>query len=277
MKQLFIGSEGTLGVITACAIACPKAPASTQLAFLGLPSFDAVIRTFSAAKRDLGEVLSACEFLDAESYELVTSHGARAPIAAASRHYMLIELSGSNEVHDREKLTGFLEGVMSDGFVTDGTIATAQSQAAAIWRVREGITEALSKSGTVYKYDVSLPLFELYDLVDVMRERLRSVGALVSGFGHLGDGNLHLNIHTPGEFRKCEAVSDLIEPFVYEWVRDRRGSVSAEHGIGFMKPNVLHMSKTQPMIHLMHGIKALLDPNNILNPYKVLPSKAQEK
>ena len=137
--------------------------------------------------------------------------------------------------------------------------------------MREGITGALSKSGAVYKYDVSIPLAELYSLCEVMRSRLEPVGALVTGFGHLGDGNLHLNIYTPGVFEKLTAVHEAIEPFVYEWIAERRGSISAEHGIGVMKPAFLSMSKSEPMIQVMHGLKGLLDPNGILNPHKVLP------
>jgi len=273
LKQLFIGSEGTLGIITACAIALPRAPSSVQLAYLGCDSYEDVLKTFSSAKRDLGEVLSAIEFLDRESFELVAGHaeGFRDPLDEQCRHYMLVELSGSNETHDMEKLEKFLESVMEDGFVKDGTVATSADQSAHIWSIREGITEALSKSGRVYKYDVSIPLDELYSLVEVMRERLAPLGAEVSGFGHLGDGNLHLNIHTPGVFEKTDAVQDAIEPYVFEWIAERRGSISAEHGVGVMKPPFLHMSKSRGMIDMMRGIKTMLDPNGILNPHKVLP------
>ena len=271
LKQLFIGSEGTLGVITACALALPRAPTSTQLALLGCDSYEAVLKTFAAARRDLGEVLSAVEFVDRESFQLVTSHGTRDPLNSDSRHYVLIELSGSNGQHDSEKLEKFLEGVMEDGSVADGTIAQDETQTAAIWSIREGVTEALSKTGAVYKYDVSIPLDQLYHLVEEMRLRLEPLGAQVTGFGHLGDGNLHLNIVTPGRFEKEDAVMNAIEPYVFEWIRDRRGSISAEHGVGVMKPAFLHMSKTPELIRLMGGIKNLLDPKGILNPHKVLP------
>ena len=288
LKQLFIGAEGTLGVITACALALPRAPQSVQLAFLGVDSYEAVLRTFGAARRELGEVLSAIEFLDRESFELVTAPpqptatdggggggggggGARRPLETSCRHYMLIELSGSDAGHDGEKLGRFLEALLADGTVVDGTIAHDSAQSAAIWRVREGITGALGRAGAVYKYDVSIPLHELYDLVEDTRARLAPLGAEVTGFGHLGDGNLHLNVYTPGVFEQRADVLGAIEPFVYEWIAARRGSISAEHGIGVMKPNYLHMSKAPPMIELMRGVKALLDPHNILNPGKVLP------
>eukprot|EP00326_Haptolina_ericina_P000810 CAMPEP_0181211666 /NCGR_PEP_ID=MMETSP1096-20121128/23921_1 /TAXON_ID=156174 ORGANISM="Chrysochromulina ericina, Strain CCMP281" /NCGR_SAMPLE_ID=MMETSP1096 /ASSEMBLY_ACC=CAM_ASM_000453 /LENGTH=378 /DNA_ID=CAMNT_0023303109 /DNA_START=842 /DNA_END=1978 /DNA_ORIENTATION=+ len=272
LKQLFIGSEGTLGVVTACALALPRASSSVQLAFLGLDSFDAVLRAFSAARRDLGEVLSAVEFLDRASMEIVVSRGGeRDPLKRSCPFYLLVELSGSNRTHDEEKLSAFLEAVVDDGIVLDGTIAMDSTQAKAFWRVREGITPSLAQSGAVYKYDVSLPLPELYELVVEMRSRTAHLGAHVSGFGHLGDGNLHLNIHTPGDFEMRPDILTTVEPYVYEWIAARRGSISAEHGVGVMKPAYLHMSKSSSTIELMRRIKHSLDPHNILNPGKVLP------
>lgn len=242
-----------------------------QLAFLGLSSFEAVLGAFSSARAHLGEVLSACEFLDAESYALVKRHGAQAPLETPCSHYMLIELSGSHEAHDLEKLNNFLESLLNGGAVSDGTIAQGGTQMASMWRVREGITEALARSGAVYKYDLSMRLAEMYELVEVVRTRVEPWGARVSGFGHLGDGNLHLNVYTPGVFERNAAMVEAIEPYIYGWVRERRGSISAEHGIGVMKAPYLHMSKSQSMIDLMRGIKKLVDPNGILNPSKVLP------
>lgn len=187
VKQLLIGSEGTLGVITKVALALPRAPASIKVAFLGLESYEAVLQTFVAARRDLGEVLSAIEFLDAEAHEVVTSsHGhARPPLETRCRQYVLVELAGSDAAHDDEKLSNFLEGVMASGAVVDGTIAQDDAQASAIWGVREGITGALAREGCVYKYDVSLPLAQLYELVEEMRERMRPLGATTAAFGHV--------------------------------------------------------------------------------------------
>ena len=273
VKQLLIGSEGTLGVITACALALPRAPSSMKIAFLGVDTFEDVLRTFVAARSTLGEVLSAFEFLDDEAHAVVSGPhgGARRPLEAGCRHYVLVEVSGSDEAHDAAKLDTFLESVMGSGLVRDGTIAADETQAKAIWGVREGITGALAREGRVYKYDVSLPLAMLYELVEEMRARMTPLGATTAAFGHLGDGNLHLNVTTPGRFEREPAVLDAIEPFVYEWVAARRGSISAEHGIGSMKPHVLHLAKSGPMIEVMRGLKTLLDPNGILNPGKVLP------
>lgn len=272
LKQLFIGSEGTLGVITKVAIALPKLPASTKLALLGVDSFDNVLKTFGAARAELGEVLSAIEFLDAESYELVTTRGGvRPPLQPSCRHYVLVELAGSCARHDEEKLSNFLESVVGSGVAVDGTIAQGEEQSAAIWRVRENITSSLASAGAVYKYDLSIRLDEMYDLVEEMRGRLKPLGVETVAFGHLGDGNVHLNFYTPDQFDHDEKLLDAIEQPVYQWISERRGSISAEHGIGIMKPNVLHLSNSDVALQLMHRIKALLDPKGILNPHKVLP------
>ncbi|XP_058191506.1 D-2-hydroxyglutarate dehydrogenase, mitochondrial-like isoform X1 [Rhododendron vialii] len=131
-----------------------------------------------------------------------------------------------------------------------------------------GVPEALMKAGAVYKYDLSLPIEKMYDLVDEMRMRL-GPAAKVVGYGHLGDGNLHLNISL---LEYDDIVLGQVEPFVYEWTSKHRGSISAEHGLGLMKANKIHYSKSTESVHLMVSIKKLLVPNGILNPYKVLPS-----
>mmetsp|Transcript_16768 Transcript_16768/g.48601 ORF Transcript_16768/g.48601 Transcript_16768/m.48601 type:complete len:502 (+) Transcript_16768:20-1525(+) len=270
LKQLFIGSEGTLGIVTGVALALPKLPSSVQLAYLAVDSYESVLTVFKEAKGHLAEILSAVEFLDDQALDLTLEHlhGARNPLESRAPFYMLIEVSGSNEEHDAEKLNGFLEAMMEGGQVTDGTLAADTVQMQGIWRIREGITEALSKAGAVYKYDISLPLPQLYDLVEDTRTRLDGEEATVVGYGHIGDGNLHLNISTP---KASDAVFNKIEPWVFEWTREKRGSISAEHGLGAMKGKYLNMSKSDESIKLMKQLKTVMDPNGILNPYKVLP------
>eukprot|EP00667_Euglena_gracilis_P009990 EG_transcript_10161 len=273
LKQLFIGSEGTLGIITELCINVPVKPNSTSVALLACPTFVAVQETFVAAKRHLAEVLSAVEFMDARSVQsLLEVTGAAFPISTDHPFYMVIETQGSNAEHDQTKLHGFLEAVMAQGCVADGTVAQSGTEARALWELREGVSPAMSKKGYTYKYDLSLPVGKMYDIVEAMRQRLVTKGrqdALVHGFGHLGDGNIHMNIVSPTG--QDPELGDLIEPFVYEWTRDQNGSVSAEHGIGQMKRKVLHMSKRPSCLELMKQVKTLLDPNGILNPYKVLP------
>ncbi|XP_045414720.1 D-2-hydroxyglutarate dehydrogenase, mitochondrial isoform X2 [Lemur catta] len=223
LKQLFIGSEGTLGVITAVSILCPPKPKAVSVAFLESP------------------------------------------------FYVLIETSGSHAGHDAEKLGSFLEHALGSGLVTDGTLATDQRRVKMLWALRERITEALSLDGYVYKYDLSLPVERLYDLVTSLRARLGPRAKHVVGYGHLGDGNLHLNV-TAEAF--SEPLLAALEPHVYEWTAAQRGSVSAEHGVGFKKRDALGYSKPPTALRLMCQLKALLDPKGILNPYKTLPTRA---
>jgi D-2-hydroxyglutarate dehydrogenase len=267
------------GIITSVAIQCAPRPASVQLAFLACASFQHVQQVLLLARRRLGEILSAVEFLDSESMSMVTGHlpdcknplGSAAEAAAGGPFYMLVETHGSNEAHDAQKLEAFLEEASGSGAVQDGLLAQSGAQAAAVWRVREGITESLVRRGAVYKYDVSMPVADMYQLVEDMRGRLAGFdGVRVVGYGHVGDGNLHLNVSAP---EYSDAVEAAIEPFVYEWVTGRRGSISAEHGLGRMKAECVGYSKPAEAVQLMGSIKRMLDPHGILNPYKVLPSK----
>ncbi|KAM9664679.1 D-2-hydroxyglutarate dehydrogenase, mitochondrial [Trichechus inunguis] len=270
LKQLFIGSEGTLGVITAVSILCPPKPKAVNVAFLGCPGFTEVLQAFSSCKRMLGEILSAFEFMDAECMRLVGQHLHLACPVQVSPFYVLVETSGSSGEHDGAKLDAFLEQALSSGLVTDGTVATDQRKMKMLWALRERITEALSRDGYVYKYDISLPVERLYDLVTDLRARLGPSAKSVVGYGHLGDGNLHLNV--TGEAFSTQLLGAL-EPYVYEWTARQCGSVSAEHGLGFRKRDVIGYSKPPAAVQLMWGLKALLDPKGILNPYKTLPSQ----
>lgn len=269
LKQLFIGSEGTLGVVTAVALLCPPRPQAVNVAFLGCPGFAEVLRTFRACREQLGEILSAFEFMDAECLRLVGRHLHLACPVRESPFYVLVETSGSSAAHDSEKLSALLEQALGAGLLTDGTLAADEKRAKMLWALRERITEALSRDGYVYKYDLSLPLERLYDLVTELRARLGPSARHVVGYGHLGDGNLHLNV-TADTF--SPALLGALEPFVYEWTAGQRGSVSAEHGLGFRKKDVLGYSKPPAAQLLMRQLKALLDPKGILNPYKVLPA-----
>ncbi|NXD27848.1 D2HDH protein, partial [Spelaeornis formosus] len=287
LKQLFIGSEGTLGVITAVSILCPQKPKAVNVAFLGCQSFAKVLETFTTCRAMLGEILSAYEFMDEKCMELVERHLKLSSPVADSPFYVLIETSGSNATHDEEKLNNFLEQAMASGLVADGTVATDDKKIKAkvlglcgflrspipqvLWSLRERITEALTHEGYVYKYDISLPVAKLYDLVTDMRARLGQSAKNVVGYGHLGDGNLHLNITADSYSR---SLLDAIEPFVYEWTARCGGSISAEHGLGFKKKQFIQYSKPREAVALMQQFKAMLDPRGILNPYKTLPSAA---
>ncbi|KAJ8329386.1 D-lactate ferricytochrome c oxidoreductase [Batrachochytrium dendrobatidis] len=284
LKQLFIGSEGTLGIITAASILTPLKPKAVNVAVLGVSSYESVQKLFQEARGHLSEILSAFEFFDASCMALVQKHIAtsRLPFDTAAQFYVLIETSGSNKDHDDEKLTTFLDSVMEKGWVVDGTVAQDATQVAAFWSIRESITEACAKEGPNYKYDLSVPLPKLYGLVTDMRQHLSQVGVMtdsmsgkpfvkqVVGFGHVGDGNLHLNV-IASEWSKD--IERAIEPKVYNLVQTAYGSVSAEHGIGLSKTIYLSHSKTKDAIAMMRSLKQTFDPKGILNPYKYFPNK----
>ncbi|XP_039176510.1 D-2-hydroxyglutarate dehydrogenase, mitochondrial isoform X1 [Crotalus tigris] len=272
LKQLFIGSEGTLGMVTAVSILCPRKPNAVNLAFLACPSFSQVLRTFTICKDMLGEILSAYEFMDNGCMKLVERHlKLTNPVAGTNCSQMDSYTSGSNSTHDEEKLSHFLEHVMGSDLVADGTLASEGKKIKALWALRERITEALTCDGVVYKYDISLPVEKLYDLVTDMKVRLGTAAKNVVGYGHLGDGNLHLNVTAESY---SHSLRDAIEPYVYEWVSQYYGSISAEHGLGFKKKHYIHYSKPKEAVLLMQQFKVMLDPKGILNPYKTLPSKA---
>ncbi|KAJ1655323.1 D-lactate ferricytochrome c oxidoreductase [Dispira simplex] len=282
LKQLFIGAEGTLGIVTGVSITTPPRPVAQTVAVLGVETYEDVQHVFKLARQNLNEILSAYEFWDDSSMDMVLHHAgdnARHPLAQAYPFYVLVETSGFNKGHDDEKMSQFLETVMERGYVKDGVLSENASQMATFWYLREIISEATVKTGPTYKYDVSIPVPQLYNLVLDTRKRLTQAGLYkadksgypvkkVTGYGHVGDGNLHLNVvaeeYTP-------EVSQAIEPYVYEWVAGHRGSISAEHGLGLMKAPHLFHSKSDAMIQTMQSVKHMFDPHGIMNPYKFLP------
>lgn len=288
LKQLFIGGEGTIGIITGVSIICPQRSNVVNVAYFGLPSFANVQKAFKEAKVQLGEILSAFELMDAQSQAFVHRvTGNKRPLEGEHPFYCLIETSGSNAEHDMEKLEKFLEHAMGQEIVSDGVLAQDETQVKSLWGWREGITEALGHYGGTYKYDLSIPLPELYSLVEETRERLLSKGLVspaeadenkpdsddrkpalgVVGYGHMGDSNLHLNIPVT---QYTKEVEEALEPWVYEWIQQRNGSISAEHGLGLAKKKFIGYSRSETMVQLMRQIKQLYDPKGIMNPYKYI-------
>ncbi|KAI0322676.1 FAD-binding domain-containing protein [Amylostereum chailletii] len=297
LKQLFIGAEGTLGIITGVSILTPPAPQATNNVIVALPSFANVLPLFKMARRHLSEVLSAFEFIDRTAYDLAVKHGQGKALseedAAGAECFVLMETSGGNKGHDEEvpssnkchdlryshllqKLQTLLETLLEadEPLITTGVLSQSPAQFASLWKLREGVTEAVSKEGKAYKYDISIPLASFKEVVDTTREHLRQQGLLhdgavkhVIGYGHVGDGNLHLNIiaaaYTP-------EITAALEPFVYELTASYSGSISAEHGLGAMKAHAIHYSKSGVAVDMMKRIKDVFDPRGIMNPGKVL-------
>lgn len=269
LKQLFIGGEGTLGIITKLCIQCPQRSPAVNVAFFGLESFEKAQVAFREAKSQLSEILSAFELMDGLSQNLVAkvkTENAK-PLEGEYPFYCLIETSGSNGDHDFEKLEKYLEDVMTKEIIVDGVVAQDESQIKSLWSWRESVPECIGHWGGVYKYDVSIPLSEMYDIVNDVDARIREAGLVgdsdefpaigVVGYGHMGDSNLHLNVAVR---RYDKALEKVLEPYVYEWIEKRKGSISAEHGLGLAKKNYIKYSRDDIMIALMKQIKQLYDP-----------------
>ena len=279
LKHLFIGSEGTLGVVSSVSILTPQRPNAVNVAILGLQSFQDLQRLFSRAKQQLGETLSAFEFWDSSSMKLVSRFSrSQSPFESQVAFYALVETSGAHKEHDDEKLQQFLESALTDTVVVDGAVAQDTTQQQAFWAIRESVPEACAREGGNFKFDVSVPLDSMYSVVERLRDRLTQLRLndskeqehvkTIAAFGHMGDGNLHLNITSTG----CtERLQNTIEPYVYQLVKEYAGSVSAEHGMGLVKTPYLSYSKPEATIAMMRRVKSLFDPRGILNPYKYLP------
>ena len=216
--------------------------------------------------------------MDAQSQHLYArATGAKLPLEGDHPFYCLIETSGSNTDHDSEKLNNFLEHVMGEEIVSDGVVAQDETQLQSLWACREGVSEASQHFGGVYKYDLSIPLPQLYKLVEECRTRFQENSLMgdsedypvldVIGYGHMGDSNLHLNVSCR---RYDKEVEKALEPWVFEWVSKQNGSISAEHGLGLSKKEFIGYSRSETMIRLMRQIKELYDPKGIMNPYKYI-------
>ncbi|CAG8663549.1 3283_t:CDS:10, partial [Dentiscutata erythropus] len=278
LKQLFIGSEGTLGIITGVSILTPRRPKSVNVAVFCLNSFQNVQEAFIISKGELTEILSGVEyevlkisfeFWDIHSLRLVKNHlfqETKFPLEDKYPFYVLVETSGSNKDHNEEKLHNFMEILMEKGVVEDGVVAQDNTQLQNLWSIREGIPEAGSKSGSVYKYDLSIPVPVFYNIVEDVSKKLKDAGVFgkdklvtdVMGYGHIGDGNIHLNIVAKSYTHE---ITKLLEPYIYEWTEKHKGSISAEHGLGLMKADCIGYSKSQKMINIMKQIKQSIDPN----------------
>lgn len=186
LKHLFIGSEGSLGIVTRLSLHCPTASSSINVTFLGLKSYDAVMKTFLLAKKELGEIISSVEMIDEISLKCSTSvFNLQCPIGEFP-FYMLIETSGSNQSHDKEKLDHFLQKAMETELVIDGVSTDEPSKMHTIWQIRERIADSLISFGYCFKYDLSLPLSHFYEIVPATRKQVGDLASFVCGYGHIG-------------------------------------------------------------------------------------------
>ncbi len=264
LKQLFVGSEGTLGVITEAALAAPALPSSVHVALLTCNSYEQVVRTLEDARRELGEILSAAECWDEQCSRFVEEQfpdfAKFGP--AGAKFSLLVETHGSNDGHDMEKMSRFVEN-------RQGYLAMSQEQGDSMWAIRESITLALKqKKGVTYKFDVSLPVHLLEQATQAVKLALSEHRECqVLQYGHICEGGLHLNVWCPSG---DEAIKQAAQDAIYGFCKENRGSISAEHGIGTQKIDPLVRYKQPEQLDVMRTLKTSLDPNNILNPGKVV-------
>ena len=271
IKHLFIGSEGTLGIITRLVLRLREKPLASHTAMVALEKFDDVAGLLRHMDRALGGALSSFEVMWRPYYELVTTPPAkgRPPLAQSYPFYVLLETQGSDGERDRLRFEGALEAAMEQGLVVDAVIAQSDADTLAFWAVRDDV-EQLGRHGRALGFDVSLPIAQMDGYV---REVEKALAETVPEyrlyiFGHLGDGNLHVVVTVPAEV--VRDVKKKVESAVYSPLQARVGSISAEHGIGIDKKPWLPMSRTKQELAVMRAIKDALDPRGRLNPGKVL-------
>ena len=276
LKQLFIGSEGQLGVITRAVLKLEPLPVSSSTAYCGLAGFAAALTFLSRARSELAGLLSSFEIMWPGYYDLIIgtpgrtgASGVRAPLAGRYGMYILIETQGADPATDRDRFERFMEGCLEAGVIEDAALAQSHEDARAFWAVRDAVAEFNALLGQRTEFDLGLPIARIGACTEALEAALVATwpGAKIVFYGHLGDGNIHLQVATPGVVLH---PGHAIEALVYDIMRDFGGTVTAEHGLGSLKAPFLGHCRNPAEIALMRQLKATLDPKNILNPGKVL-------
>lgn len=279
VKQWFIGAEGTLGVITAAGLKLFPRPAAHLTAFIAVEDLDRAVALLSEVRNRMGDAVVAFEVMPRFALELVLKHlpGVRDPLQSTHPWYVLAEVAvnGSTDA-EGERFAGLLTTAVETGMARDAVLAANETQRLALWHIRENIPTAQSRDGASIKHDVSLPIAALPQFVKTAGAAALALapGARMVAYGHLGDGNLHFNFSQPLQQASAEflARADAVKQAVHDLVASHGGSISAEHGIGQLKVEELRHYENPIAWDLMRTLKRGLDPNNIMNPGKVLPS-----
>jgi FAD/FMN-containing dehydrogenase len=270
LKHLFIGSEGTLGVITRAVLRLHPGVAGANAALVAVADFEAAAGLLRHAQKTLSGRITAFELMWNDYYKAVLAEtGHRAPVAPDHAIYALIEMQGADPDGEKPVFEAMLEQAFEDGLVVDAAIAQSQREVETFWSLRDGIAEILSRRAPTINFDVSVPLARIGDCVEEIRAALVAAYPALQFvfFGHAGDSNIHL---VAGPISEIDPTGHGIETIVYEIIRAYEGSVSAEHGIGLHKKPWLAYSRTENELAMLRQLKASLDPKSILNPGKVL-------
>ncbi|MEZ5627362.1 MAG: FAD-binding oxidoreductase [Rhodocyclaceae bacterium] len=267
LKQLMIGTEGTLGIVTRVVVRLHPLPSSCNAALVALESFDQVTTLLSRMQRDLAGTLSAYEVMWNEYFQASTEPGGhRAPMGRDYPFYVMLQAEGADAEADAARFERLLEEALEAGLIVDAVVPKSESERRALWELRENF-EAMLHGRTTFLYDVSLPIREMAGYVAEVRANIaaRWPQARCIVFGHMADGNLHLFVQ-PGADGAAHADSDAA---VYGPLRSRHGSVSAEHGIGTEKMDWLSVCRSGVEIDMMRALKQALDPKGLLNPGRI--------
>ena len=276
LRDLFIGSEGTLGVITGAVLKLFSQPHARATAWVGCDSLAQLAELLARTRARCGDRLVAFEMMSAASLALVLQHvtDTRAPLAQPARYNALIELADTEDLGLQSMLEELLGQAMEDALVTDAMLCSNGTQAAALWKIREGISQAQVRAGKVIKHDIALPISAIAEFVDQAERAIAACGlqAEIINFGHLGDGNLHFNVMIPlsSSYEEVRQATLLLNRLVHDLVTEKQGSISAEHGVGQLRRDELRHYKSPLEMELMLRIKQAFDPNLIMNPGKLL-------
>ncbi|MBX6316832.1 FAD-binding oxidoreductase [Pigmentiphaga sp.] len=277
LRNLYIGSEGTLGIITAATLRLFPLPKAQCTAMVSLPSLEAAVALLNQARAGLGADLTGFEVMSYASLEVVTRAfpDQKLPLPAAP-WYALLEVSDSeSEEHAQARFQEVLQAAVEQGTVEDAVVASSIAQSRALWLLRENISAAQAWEGKNIKHDISVPTSRIAAFVAATDAMLQAAvpGVRHITFGHLGDGNLHYNVSRPPEIPEADflARQDEVYRLVHDSVHAHGGSISAEHGIGQLKREEMARYKSALELDLMHRIKRALDPEGLMNPGKILP------
>ena len=277
LKQIFIGAEGTLEIITACALKLFAKPHSYATVFAAISRADAALDLLNRLQEATGGLVNAFELVSRAGLDLVLKHipGTSDPRPKHSGWFVLAEISNPAAFDAGPALEASLAKAMDDGLVADAVFAKSERERNSLWRLRESLSEAQKLEGASLKHDVSVPLARVPEFLAAADRVVKKAlpGARPVAFGHIGDGNIHFNICAPpGKDAALLAARDKIERLVHDEAHRLGGSISAEHGIGLAKREAIALYKNKAELELMRALKRTLDPNNILNPGKLLPS-----
>jgi FAD/FMN-containing dehydrogenase len=269
LKQLFIGSEGTLGIVTRAVLRLyPAMPAKTA-ALVAVENFASCVAVLQALQSRLGGSLSAFEAMWAGYFDCVVDRveKLRSPFDTAYPLYALVQSEGADHAADRERMEQALGDLLEAGIVLDAAIAQSERERASLWQIRDGIAEITPMLQPLVAFDVSVPIRDMPAFLDDAQRALEAAFPGVTNlvFGHIGDNNLHLTV-TTGKREDVERISEI----VYAATSRVGGSIAAEHGIGVSRRDYLHLSRTPAEIELMRRLKTVLDPKRILNPGRVI-------